>query len=101
MPGALGVNATVAEQLARAARVAPHVVLDRVKSPALEPTMDTLPKAMVALTALERVTDCGALADPTTVFAKRRLEGLALKVPVAAIPGPASATVCGLLPSES
>lgn len=99
VPTAIGLNTTVAEQLVETARLTPHVVPDMAKSDALAPVMVTPLKLSDELRPLDSVADWAALADPIPVLVNPRLDTLAVTVPLT--PRPLSATVCGLLPSES
>jgi hypothetical protein len=51
-PAAVGLNTTLAEQLADAARLVPHVLLEIAKAAALVPEMATLLMVMAALVVL-------------------------------------------------
>jgi hypothetical protein len=100
VPAAVGLNTTLAEQLAAAARLAPQVAPEIVKSEALAPVMAIPLMVTAVVRPLASVADCDALLDPTTVPAKERLAGLTVTL-LAAVPRPVRAMVCGLLPSES
>jgi hypothetical protein len=100
VPSALGLNTSVAEQLAEAASVAPQVVAEMAKSEAFAPVMAILPMLTAVLRPLPNVTDCEGLLDPTRVPAKVRLAGLAATT-AGALPKPVRAIVCGLPLSES
>ncbi len=101
VPPAFGLNTTEAEQLPDAARLVPQVVAETVKSAAFAPAMPTLPIEIGAERPLNKVADCATLAAPTAVVAKVMLEGPTATLPPGAMPGPLSATTCGLLVSES
>jgi hypothetical protein len=101
VPVAVGLNPTVATQLAEAARLAPHVLLAMEKSPALVPVIATLLTAIEAVPPLIKDAGCDALLEPTTVLAKDRLDGFTLTPLDAPTPSPVSVIVCGLLLAES
>jgi hypothetical protein len=96
-PVAVGLNATIAAQLAEAARLAPQVLLVMEKSPASAPVMATLLMAIAAVPPLLKVAVCDALLEPTIVLAKVRPDGVAVTPPAGLTPSPVSAIVCGLL----
>ena len=98
VPAALGLNTTLAEQLAAAARLAPHVLAEIAKSAAFVPVIATLFTVMDVPSPFFSVAERDALVDPTAVPAKVRLLGLA-ETPL--VPRPETATVCGLLLAES
>ena len=98
VPAAVGLNTTLAEQLAAAARLAPHVLAEIAKSAAFVPVIATLFTVMDVPSPFFSVAERDALVDPTAVPAKVRLLGLA-ETPL--VPRPETATVCGLLPAES
>jgi hypothetical protein len=99
VPAALGLNTRVAAQLAFTERLAPHVLPETTKSDALAPVTATLLMVMGEVLPLVSVTVCGEELDPTAVLANAMLDGLAATTPL--VPRPDSATVCGLLVSES
>jgi hypothetical protein len=75
-PAAVGVNATLSEQVLLAATEAPvQVSAVFEKSPALVPPMLTVEMASPALPLLVIVTDCAALVVPMACEAKVRLAG--------------------------
>ena len=98
VPAAVGLNTTLAEQLAAAARLAPHVLAEMAKSAAFVPEIVTPFTVMDEPSPFFSVATREALVDPTAVPAKVRLVGLA-ETPL--VPRPETATVCGLLLSES
>ena len=98
VPAAVGLNTTLAEQLAEAARLAPHVLAEIAKSAAFVPVIATLFTVMDVPSPFFSVAERDALVDPTAVPAKVRLLGLA-ETPL--VPRPETATVCGLLLAES
>jgi hypothetical protein len=100
-PAAEGLNVTLAVQLAEAARLVPHVLLEIVKSAELVPETATLLIVIEDASPLFRVADCAALATPTVVLAKAMLAGDAATVPVELPPVPVRETDCGLPLSES
>ena len=73
-----------------------HVLNEMEKSPAFVPVMATLPMVMAEAVELESVVACDALAAPTVMDAKVRLEGEA-EILLEPAPVPVSATDCGLL----
>ena len=95
---AVGLKTTLAKQLAAAARVLPHVLAEIAKSAAFVPVIDTPFTVMDEPSPFFSVAERDALVDPTAVLAKVRLLGLA-ETPL--VPRPETATVCGLLLSES
>jgi hypothetical protein len=96
-PVAAGLNKMVAVQLAEAARLAPHVLLEIVKSPALVPVIAMLPSVIAAELPLLSVADNDVPLELVLTLPNARLAGLAVTLPVEAVPVPESATVCGLL----
>jgi hypothetical protein len=96
VPDALGLNTMAAVQLADAARLAPHVLLDTVKSAALVPVMATPRIVMAAEVPFDSVAVCDAVLEPIEVLANVRLAGVADTLPDAPVPVPDSATVWGL-----
>jgi hypothetical protein len=98
VPAAVGLNTTLAEQLPPAARLAPHELVEIAKSDAFAPVIATLFTSMDEPSPFFSVAERDALVDPTAVLAKVRVLGLA-ETPL--VPSPESATVCGLLLSES
>ena len=101
VPVAPGLNTTVTVQVTGAARVAPQVVPETVKSAELAPMTAMLAMLRVAPPVFDKVTVWGTLADPTVVPAKVRLTGDAEAVLVGANPVPEIATDCGLFEAES
>jgi hypothetical protein len=101
-PDAVGLKTTLAEQLAAAARLAPHVLVDMAKSPAFVPPMVMPLMVIDDLVPLLSVADCAALVEPTAVFGKPALVGDTVTLPEDAVaPVPDNATVCGLFVAES
>jgi len=96
-PDAVGLNATLAVQLAEAVRLAPHVFEEMMKSPGLVPVMLMLLNVIVDFVPFVNVAVCAALAEPTEAW-KLRLVGDTVTLPLEVVPPvPVSATVCGLL----
>jgi hypothetical protein len=89
VPVALGVKVTLIEQLAAAARVAPHVFVS-----AKSPLLVMFEIAIASLPVFDSVMVCAALVVPTGCAPKSKLVGVRLAT--GAPPVPASATVCGL-----
>ena len=100
-PLAVGLNTIDAVHVPAAARLAPHVLLATLKSPAFVPEIATLLIVIEVLCPFDSVADCAALLDPTLVLANVREVGLADTVPLAAVPVPVSVLVCGLPLAES
>lgn len=90
-PVAVGVNVTLTEQLACAARLGVHVVV-RAKSAASIPAIAILVMLSVVAPTLVSVTVCGALVVPTVWLPKFKLAGENFIT----VPVPARETVCGL-----
>jgi hypothetical protein len=91
-------NVTLTEQLADAARLAPHDLLEIAKSPALVPPMLTLLIVMEDFVPFVNEADSAALVEPTDVLGNPRLVGDTLAVPPAVLPPVAErVTDCGLL----
>jgi len=61
----VGLNATVTEQVADAARLAPQVLEEMLKSPEFAPVIDTLLIVIEVLPPLVSVVVCDALVEPT------------------------------------
>ena len=98
VPLAVGLNTTLAEQLAFVARLVPQVLLLIAKSPALVPLIATLLIVMEELVPFVNVADCAALVEPTPVAGNPRDVGDTVTLPLdVLLPVPESATVCGLL----
>ena len=74
VPVAEGVNVIVTVQLADAARVAPHDLLEIAKFAEFAPEIAIL-VTLIAASPLLSVTDCDGLVEPTAVVAKERLDG--------------------------
>jgi hypothetical protein len=97
-PLAVGLNTTLAEQLAEAARLDPHVLLLMAKSPELAPPRVTPLIVTDDLVPFVNVADCAELVEPTAVLGKPIAVGETVTLPLAELPPvPESATVCGLL----
>jgi hypothetical protein len=64
-PDAVGLNTVVIVQLADAARLAPQVFVEIVKSPGFVPLMATLLMVIDAVPTFFSVVVCDALEDPT------------------------------------
>ena len=64
-PDAVGLKATVTEQVADAARLAPQVLDEMLKSPEFVPVMDTLLIVIEVLPPFVSVVVCDALVEPT------------------------------------
>jgi hypothetical protein len=102
VPLAVGLNTTLAEQAADAARLVPQVLLLMAKSPALAPPMAMLLIVTEAFVPLVRVAVCAVLVAPTAVLGNPSDVGDTVTLPPEVLPPvPASATVCGLLLDES
>jgi len=100
-PAAAGLNVTLTEQLAPAARLIPHVLV-WVKSPGLVPVRLMLLIVSAALPVLDNVIAWAALLVFTAWLPKGRLPGFTDATgAVRVAPVPLSATVCGLAGSES
>ena len=97
VPGTDGLNTMEAVQLDEAARVAPHVLLERINSPAFVPVMATELMLIDVDPPLFSVTDWAVLLDPTATFAKLRLVGDTVTPVVDVEPVPDNEAVCGLL----
>src|SRR5215472_17384493 len=91
----------LAVQLVETARLAPHVVLEILKSAALVPVMATLLMVMEEPGPFDSVTDCAALPVPTCVAANERLAGDADALAGIAPPVPERVTIWGLFVAES
>lgn len=96
-PVVVGAKATLAVQLADAARVDKQVFVSILKSPGLAPVIAMLEMVMAAAPVLVRVTDFLPPTPPTATKAQLRLVGETLAGSVAATPVPVSVTDCGLL----
>src|SRR5947209_3822774 len=75
VPAAAGVKTMVTEQLADAARPAPQLVPETLKSEEFVPLMPMLLMVIDEPAPLARVTVCGALLEATAVLANERLVG--------------------------
>ena len=93
VPLAAGLKRIVAVQLADAARLAPHVLLEIVKSAALLPEIAMLLMVIEAAVALCSVSANDELPEPVTTFPNARGDGLAVTLAVEVLPVPESATV--------
>ena len=100
-PDVVGLNATVTVQLADAARLAPQVLAEMVKSPEFVPVMDTLLIVIEVVPPFFRVAVCDALVEPTVTVPYARLVGLNVTAPVVLAPVPERETVCGLFGAVS
>lgn len=98
VPAAVGLKTTDAVQFAEAARLAPHVFAEMLKSVAFVPEIATLLIVIEELCPFDSFAACAALVLPTAVAANVRLVGLAVTPPGA---NPVSVTVCGLFVAES
>ena len=97
-PAAVGLNAIVAEQLAPAAKLAPHVLLEIKKSAAFAPPTAMLLIAIEAEPVFVRVIGFGPPVCPTATLTQFKLAGLTVADPeVPLVPVPDRATDCGLL----
>jgi len=65
VPETVGLNTTVMMQLAEAARLDPHVLVEMLKSPGFAPPIAMLLIVIVALPVFFSVAVCDALEDPT------------------------------------
>jgi hypothetical protein len=99
-PDAVGLKITAAEQLAAAARLAPQLFDEILKSPAFVPVIATPLIVIDALVPFASVDDIAELLDPTLTLPNESEVGLADTDPAAA-PVPVNATFCGLLLAES
>jgi hypothetical protein len=98
----VGLNTTLAEQLALVVRLAPQVLLLIAKSPALAPPIATLLIVIEPLVPFVRVAICAALVDPTAMFLNPRDVGDTVTLPPDVVPPvPDKAAVWGLLLAES
>lgn len=97
VPLAVGLKTTLAEQLAEAARLVPHVLLVTAKSPVLVPPMATLLIVIEKLVPLFRVAVWAELVEPTAVAGNPIAVGDTVTLPPDVLPVPESATVWGLL----
>ena len=100
-PAAVGLKTIDAVQFAEAARLVSHVLVEIVKSAAFVPEIAILLIVTAEVRPLLKVADCAALLDPTPVLANVSVAGLAATLPLAAVPVPDKATVCGLPVAES
>jgi len=97
-PNADGVNAIPTVQLAEAAKVAPHVLLEIAKSLELAPVTETLLIEIAVAPLFCNVAVWGAEVDPRLTMPKERADGLGM-ASIAGVPLPDSETVwVGLLP---
>lgn len=97
VPAAEGVNATLTEQLAEAARLEPQVVETIAKSPEFVPVMEVPEMVMELAVAFDRVADIALMVEPMSTEPKDRVAGEVVTDPeVEAVPVPASAMICGL-----
>ena len=102
VPLTVGLNATLTEQLADAARLVPQVMLLMAKSPALLPPSVMPLMVMDDFVPLLRVVDWAALVDPTAVAGKPIAVGDTVTLPLEVLPPvPDNVTFCGLLLAES
>lgn len=99
VPAAVGLKTSVAVQLAPTDKLAAQVLPERTKSDGLVPVRATLLMLRADVPPFASVTDCDALPVPNAVLPKAMLGGLAATTPLVA--KPESATLCGLLLSES
>lgn len=98
VPLTVGLNTTLAEQLADGARLVPQVVLLMAKSPGFAPPMAMLLIAIEDPVPLVKFADWAALVDDTAVAANPSAVGDTVTLPPGAgLPVPESATICGLL----
>jgi hypothetical protein len=93
VPLAVGLKEIETPQLAAAARLVPHVLLEIRKSPRLVPVSDMLLIVMEELELFFRVAVCVALVDPTFTEPYEREVGLIVTVPLVPVPVPDKATV--------
>lgn len=100
-PVVVGPNATLALQLADAARMDAQVLLESLKSAALVPVTVTAVTLMEVVPVFVRVTDFLPPTPPTGTNAQLRLDGAIVAPVVGAVPVPERARVCGLLPALS
>lgn len=98
-PEAVGLNATLTEQLPATDSVAPQVVPETTKSEGFAPVIPMLPMVRREVLPLENTTVCGAVALPNSTLLKAMLAGLGPTMPV--VERPETVIVCGLLLSES
>src|SRR6266568_3815869 len=97
VPDTVGLNTTLTEQLAAAARLVPQVWPEIAKSPGLLPPMLMLLMVMEELVPLLSLVLCAALVEPTAIFVNPRLVGDTVTLPDAVPPVPVRLAVCGLL----
>jgi len=101
-PVVVGLNTTATVQLADAARVAPHVLDEMLKSLVLEPVKAMLLIVIDVALPFVNVAVCGALDVPTLSDPKAMLVGLKVTVPPPVpVPVPESATTWGLFEALS
>ena len=100
VPVEVGPNIMFAVQLAPAVRVAPHVLLKTVKSPAFVPLKLRLPILIAAAFPFVRVTVFWPLLVPTATAAQLNVAGETALAPPDD-PTPESAKTCGLLVAVS
>ena len=94
VPVAEGLNTTLAEQLLPAARLVPQLLLEMLKSPALEPVMETLLMVIADVVPLFNAVAIAELLEPTTTDGKESEVGLVVTLPEPPeLPVPESATV--------
>ena len=96
-PAAVGVNVTPTAQLAPAARLVPHVLLEIAKGPLIS----TLEIVRVVLWRLVRVTVTGALVVFTATVPKFNELADRVTGELELLPVPLRLTVCGLFPALS
>lgn len=101
VPTAVGLKTSVTVHDAPAAKVAPQVFFEMLKSPGLVLVRATLLMGTAVEPLLVNVADLGAPPTPTDTIAQLMLDGLTVKLPAGAIPVPDRATFCGLLLAES
>src|SRR6476646_8758992 len=99
-PATEGLNVIAIAQLADAARLVPHVLLEIEKSVALAPEIDTLVIVIAVVPLFLRVAVWAAAVEPTLIAPKVSDVGLSETAP-GTTPVPDSATDCGLLLAES
>lgn len=87
-PAAVGLNTIEAVQEPPAARLAPHVLPEMLKSPEFVPEIATPLIVSEMLRPFDSVAVCAVLLDPTFVLANVRLVGLADTVPLDDVPTP-------------
>lgn len=100
-PAAPGLKSMSALQVADAARLEPHVVVETSKSAASVPESPAPLRATEPDVLLLTVTVCDELVDPTLVVPNDKPVGDEVTLPVPLVPRPVRATCCGLPDASS